>query len=86
MVKASSLGRSLLAAVLIQTQHKAVIGAVSLKDVLQRWLCAIRATDGESAWKSDLSLCMASLGLILESLEGPGPVLFIKQQLTMHIL
>lgn len=41
---------------------------------------------GEQPRKSDLSLCTASLGLIRESLEGLGPVLFSKQQLTMHIL
>lgn len=41
---------------------------------------------GEKHRKSELSLYTASLGLIREPLEGPGPVLFIEQQLTMHIL
>lgn len=41
---------------------------------------------GEQPRKSDFSLCTARLGLIQESLEGPGPVLFIKRQLTVHIL
>lgn len=84
MENASLLGKSLLAAALIQSEHKSGSGGSGFNGVLQHQPCDICVTEQHS--KSELCLYTACLGLIRESLEGPGPVLFIEQQLTMHIL
>lgn len=81
MVKASWLGKSFLAAAAVFIQSELQAG--SEDSAVER--CAVRVMDGEQPRKG-LSLPTASLGFILESSERPGLLLFVKQQLTVHIL